>query len=196
MFFVIMSHTKAPLEYTSFCRPFFLTCFFVLSGFFLLNPQKEFCLRKKSISIFFSLFLPYILWWFVTTAVENILVGNYNFWGDFVCSLLYGRKIWFISVLICAELLVSLALTFVPKQCYIALPFAFLNIYLLLPQIQIWYFDVSFFASFYLCIGVLLRLHWDSFSLLIDNMVVRWSVVLISVLLYVSDLLFIHTFFV
>lgn len=159
MFFVIMIHTQAPFAYGAFCRPFFLTSYFVIAGIFLYNPQKGIYLKRKIVNICCSLLLPYLLWSFLTFSIDSILHNNYKFIDDFVLSVIEGRKIWFLSVLIVSEIMSIVIVKITPKRLYIILPFISFVVYLFMPisMNYIWYFRTCFFA----CVYFLLVYYFD-----------------------------------
>ncbi len=106
MIFVIYSHTGyVPPYAVKFFTPFFLTTYFFISGYFF-NPHI--CIDnsvQKLMNILTSLLIPYLLYWFVSFAVDSFYNSNYFFINDWCWHVLRGDKLWFVSALIVAELL-------------------------------------------------------------------------------------------
>ena len=91
MIAVIFSHVLLkPISATPFYTPWFLTGFFFISGFLFFNPDKTMDVKQKYMNILTSILLPYISYWFISFAVDQILKKNYLFIDDWLVNVIGG----------------------------------------------------------------------------------------------------------
>ena len=83
--------------------------FYFISGY-LFYRHKQFCLKKKIISIVKSLIKPYFIFTTLIAAPKLFIRQETINWQEIVINILCGRASWFIAALIVAELLFSISL--------------------------------------------------------------------------------------
>ena len=197
MFLVILSHCKPTNGWYLFYNPFFISGFYFVSGLFFLNQDKKVSAQQKLMNIFTSLILPYFAYWTLSYGVEHIISGDYLFLNSLLVSIIEGKKLWFISVLIVSELIAYLYL-WVLKDKYskirmYSFPIVSIIVYYLLPIIDYpWYFRTAFLANFFFGIGVICKYHRRIAGQLLNSYKIGFVGIALFVLMMVIDGLFIH----
>lgn len=195
MFFVIVSHTGyVDVWLGSFFRPFFLSTFFFVSGLFFINAKvrERRCLSKAA-DLFFSLVLPYVVYWAISFAVEQLLLHNYLFFDDLALGIIGGRKLWFVSALIVAEYcaLMWFALVRPNRVTVVILMVLCLLIHFIIPKGNYpWFVDAAPLACFYLTLGMLIRTYFEKYLALLSNDKVGIVAAVIFIGMVVADSLF------
>lgn len=161
IFFVVLSHSEGVpkwLEYSF--RAIFLTSFFFASGYLFHNQLKTFDIKKKILRITEGILIPYLIYWITSFIVDKSLEGCsiVNIINEFIYSLLEGKKLWFISCLLCAELLMSFNLYISRSPIYIFISgiVSFLVWKITdfsQPGVWCWCINVAFLAYLYLALG-------------------------------------------
>lgn len=192
MFFVILSHAGYRNEfYYHIYTPFFLSGFFLVSGLFFYDEKRKY--SDKFIKIIYSILVPYLIYWFLSFSILKIINREFDFIPVFLKSLLKGEKLWFASCLFISEV-ITLNVVYVLRNKYIIYiyPIVSLILYFYIPMdCNYWYFRTSFLASFYLGIGIIIKMYINKFISLLDNSKVGYGCIFIYFLFVVIDNLYI-----
>lgn len=126
MFLVILHHSGAPELYQRFLSPFFLSGFFFISGYLFMTPQKSFNGRLKLIRIVETLLIPYFLYATLSYFIKVFYVevwqqGNEDIFIPYFEEILFGKKLWFMSVLVVCEVALAAVLSVSQKPIWIAI---------------------------------------------------------------------------
>lgn len=161
MFFIILAHSGyVPVLIERFYNSFFLSGFFILSGYLFHNPEKPFSFPKKLKKIVTTLLIPYLLYWIISYSVDSILKGDFFFFKELSIHILKGDKLWFMSVLIVSQIFLASVLS--TKYVHLSLPLFFVASLILWHFFKdynlIWFIQVSFIANVFLGIGYVFRL--------------------------------------
>ena len=78
--------------------------FFFISGYLFYHPEKPFSVRHKLLSLFKSMFVPYLLFTSVI-AFPKAFVHDDTTLTETLTAILTGHASWFIAALIVAELI-------------------------------------------------------------------------------------------
>lgn len=186
MLLVVLSHSEGVPRFVEyFFRPFFLTSFFFASGYLFHNPTKTFDIKKKIVRIIESILIPYLIYWSISFIVDKSLEGYSidDIIRRLIYSLLEGKKLWFISCLLCAEIIMSINLYISKNPIYIFLSgivsfIVWLITDLSQPGVWYWCINIAFLAYLYLAFGYSLKVYEDQISKYLDSKVVLLSLFL------------------
>lgn len=161
IFLVVLSHSEGVPEWLEYSfRYIFLTSFFFASGYLFHNPLKTFDIKKKFLRITESILIPYLIYWIASFIVDKSLEGYSidNIIKGLLGSLLEGKKLWFISCLLCAEIIMSVNLYISKNPIYIFLSgivsFIVWKITdLSQPGVWYWCINIALLAYLYLAFG-------------------------------------------
>ena len=172
MFFIISAHSGFVPSYLDyFYNSFFLSAYFILSGYLFHNPERNPEVFKKLTKIVESLLVPYLVYWALSYTVDSLLRGNYNILPNLFWDIVSGKKLWFMSCLIVSEIVFALYISFFRKTLSIVV-FIFLSFlvwYFLKDYKLPWAVGISFMANVFLAFGYLLRIHNDAFLKFLNN---------------------------
>ena len=193
MFCVFICHTEfVPDLYGRIYSPFFLTGFFFLSGYLFHNPDKKFVLSFKLIRAVETILIPYLIYWILSFTVEHLLKRDFNFIPQLLHDIMWGQKFWFISALICTQIMFSIFLS-INKEPKYAVLFAVASLLvwyftpLSKPDIIVpWCFNNALIANFFLGMGYYIKTYQVKFIELIKNNIVGTvtTILFISLIVY------------
>ncbi|WP_428985359.1 acyltransferase family protein [Sphingobacterium oryzagri] len=162
MFFIILAHSGyVPALIDRFYNSFFLSGFFMLSGYLFHNPEKPFSLTIKLKKIIDTLVIPYLLYWIISFSIDSMLKGDFLFMKELLIHILKGDKLWFMSVLIVSEIFLAIVLS----SKYVHLSLLLFSVASLIlwhffkDYDLIWFLQVSFIANVFLVMGYFFRLY-------------------------------------
>lgn len=177
IFLVVLSHTEGlPRLVEYFFRPFFLTSFFFASGYLFHNPSKQFDIEKKIIRIIEGILIPYLIYWIISFIIDKLINGDsFNIIiQELMQSLLKGQKLWFISCLLCSEIIMCTNLLISRNSMYILasgivafLIWSFTS--LSKPGELFWSVNTAFIAYLYMSLGYSFRNYEKHISQYIIN---------------------------
>ncbi len=198
MLFVIMSHTNyTPEIYAHFFSPFFLSVFFLVSGYLFHSPSKKFSLAEKLLKIVDGLLIPYLFYWLLSYLIDHIIKGDLDLfllWED----IIQGNKLWFVACLIVSQLLFSIFI-YINKSALSALLFSVLSI-------TIWYFtplsesmnilpwslNISLVANFFIGIGYVLRTYSNELNKILQKGLLNYLLCLFYLILVGLNALYLN----
>lgn len=200
MFLVVLSHAEhVPLWLECFFTPFFLTSFFFASGYLFQNPDKPFLLKLKIVRLIESLLIPYLIYWIASFVVAELFKGEtviaiLTHWME---SFVEGKKLWFISCLLCAELLMIACLS-VSRNAKVILCSGVFSLLvwkltpLSLPGERAWCINIAFVAYFFMTLGYSFRKYESMFSFVLRNKYVISMIGTIYFTLVALDYAWVH----
>ncbi len=162
MLAIILFHTEiyftgnTIIDYNLYVENF-LMFFFTISGY-LFFKDEAFDIRKKIISIFRFLIIPYFIFSCLIAIPKTFLHGETIMIEDMILNILLGKASWFVAALAIAEIIFSLLLYFsqkiwtaiLPIGCIIFTVFSFfINSYIL----SFWYTNVALLSLIFLYLG-------------------------------------------
>lgn len=197
IFLVVLSHSEGlPKLVEYFFRPFFLTSFFLASGYLFHNPSKPFDVGKKSIRIIEGILIPYLIYWIISFFINKLINGDsFNIIiQELMQSLLKGQKLWFISCLLCSEIIMCANLFISKNPIYILISgiAAFLIwtfTSLSQPGELIWCVNIAFLAYLYMSLGYSFRNYEKLISQYIINNKIGIALLFIYLVLICIDYL-------
>ncbi len=198
MFFVILSHNTGSWFWSSIYTPFFLSGFFFISGFFFYNPSKLIPISQKVVNIITSIFIPYSIYVFLTTAVLSVFAKDWYFLPEFMIIMLSGTKFWFISVLILTELWACLIYNRLKENMGVWYVCFFISISLLIyfllskEKVLPWYYNISFLANAYFGMGILARKYKDRINEFLLNKKIGLISLICYIVLVILDVTYFH----
>lgn len=200
MFLVVLSHSEGlPTLVEYYFRPFFLTSFFFASGYLFHDPSKPFNIKKKAIKIIEGILIPYLIYWIISFIIDKLINGNscITIIQELIQSLLRGQKLWFISCLLCSEIIMCTNLFISKNPIYILISgiisfsiWLFTN--LSKPGEWIWCVNIAFLAYLYMSLGYCFRNYETRLSQYITNIKIGLSLSVIYIILICTDYLYLN----
>lgn len=173
-----------------FWIPFFMTCFFFMSGF-LFHTKNEFNISHKIKSIIHKLLWSYLTFTSII-LVPKALVRGYGIMEG-VKSVIMGEASWYVAALIVAEIILSLLFIKTWKQYQLLL----ISISLLLISIFLnntinyepWFFIKGISGASYMILGHLFYLNKEKFNHLLK---IKYSIISIIAFVIIRYAMFIY----
>lgn len=151
-----------------FWIPFFMTCFFFMSGF-VFHTKEEFNIVHKIQSILYKLLWSYIVFTSII-LIPKAFVRGYSI-KEGLISVIMGKASWYVAALIVAEILLCLLFMKRWKQYQLLV----VSIFLLLISIVLnnyidyepWFFIKGISGAAYMILGHLFYLNKEKFNALL-----------------------------